>query len=180
MFFETLFSVVTLLIAFNIRPSAGLLISGNSNSTSVTFASSGHHISSSEILQILQNQTTELTNLKQQTENDRSSMQMLQNRVFFLEAELRKLNASRPPSSDELSAYLSNMKQIVQTLTANDEYDKNITKRLNDVVKSLENVKVQERYTSLSLLDVHSKTEQLNTTLHQIMSSVNEQLASMI
>ncbi|XP_062602632.1 complement C1q-like protein 2 [Saccostrea cucullata] len=58
--------------------------------------------------------------------------------------------------------YLSSTKQIVQTLSANEEYDKNLTSRLNEAAEKLENLEVQMRYTSLSLLDIQSLTEGLN------------------
>ncbi|XP_056014496.1 complement C1q tumor necrosis factor-related protein 3-like isoform X2 [Ostrea edulis] len=73
------------------------------------------------------------------------------------------------------------MKQIVQNMTANEEYDENVTKRLNDAVNNLENLKVEVRYTSLSLLDVHSKTEQINTTLRKVndgVTGISEQIAN--
>lgn len=57
------------------------------------------------MMQMLLNQTTEIENLNQQSEKDRSTIQMLENRVFYLEAgqnELYKL-----PSSQEFSSYLS-------------------------------------------------------------------------
>jgi hypothetical protein len=46
----------------------------------------------------------------------------------------------------------------------------NITHRLNEAVKNMDNLKVKVRYTSLALLDVNSRTEQLNTTLHKIFN----------
>jgi hypothetical protein len=72
-------------------------------------------------------------------------------------------------SSDELSAFLTYMTRV-QTFAANDEYNYNMIKRLNDVVNSLENLKVEMRYMNLSLLNVHSKTEQLNTTLIKVVN----------
>lgn len=52
----------------------------------------------------------ELTsNFTQQTENDISTIQLLQNRVFSLEAELDGPNAFNRTTSSELSSYLSDM-----------------------------------------------------------------------
>lgn len=52
----------------------------------------------------------ELTsNFTQQTENDISTIQLLQNRVFSLEAELDRPNAFNRTTSSELSSYLSDM-----------------------------------------------------------------------
>lgn len=68
---------------------------------------------------MLLNQTAELESLKRQTEilkqqaeNDRSSIQLLQNRVFYLEAELNKQNISKIQSTQEFSTYLSSMNQL--------------------------------------------------------------------
>jgi chromosome segregation ATPase len=170
MVMEKLFSIGTLLCVVYIGKNAALLSPGKYHSTSTISTASGHHIKLENIMQLLENQTEKI--------------QMLENRVSVLEAERKIRNASRPPSSDDLSACLSSIKQIKQTLAANDEYDKNITKRLNVVVNSLENLKVEVRYTSSLLLDVHSKTKQLNTTLLKVVndgrSVASEQITSMI
>ncbi|XP_062588928.1 uncharacterized protein LOC134250580 [Saccostrea cucullata] len=57
------------------------------------------------------------------------------------------------------------LNDIHNVLTANKEYDKNLTLQLTDSLNNLRDIKVQMRYTSLSLMDVHSKTDKLNTTL---------------
>ncbi|XP_061195822.1 complement C1q tumor necrosis factor-related protein 3-like isoform X2 [Saccostrea echinata] len=57
------------------------------------------------------------------------------------------------------------LNEIHNILTANEEYDKNLTLQLTDSMNNLQDIKVQMRYTSLSLMDVHSKTDSLNTTL---------------
>jgi hypothetical protein len=97
-----------------------------------------------------------------------------------LEAELKNLTTS---SNDEFSAFFNNMTHVVQTLTIKEEHDKNLTKQLSYAIKNIENLKVEARYTSLSLLDIHTKTEKLNTTLLKIfndgISRVSEQRASM-
>lgn len=83
---------------------------------------------------LLLNQSVELESLKrqteilkQQTENDRSSIQLLQNRVFYLEAELNRENISKIQSTQEFSTYLSSMNQLTQTMIANEANNKNLT-----------------------------------------------------
>jgi chromosome segregation ATPase len=198
MFLENVFTVVVFLFFLYVRPNAALL-------------STGQHVNLVEMMQLLQNQTTELRNLKQQTESDRlmlqnqtaelnnlkqqaetdrSTIQLLQrqtmelgnikqqtemdrsklqnqtaelrnlnqqteNRVSVLEAELKNLTTS---SNNEFSAFLDNMTHVVQTLTIREEHDKNLTKQLNDAAKNIENLKVEARYRSLSLLDIHIRT----------------------
>ncbi|XP_061195970.1 uncharacterized protein LOC133204244 [Saccostrea echinata] len=105
-----------------------------------------------EIKQMFLNLTTEIEYLRRQTDIIPVLKQnltvlgkekkLLQNRVFFLEAELNKLNASKPPSYDELMTYLRGTKQIVQTLAANEEYDKNLTQQLN---KAENNIAICEK-----------------------------------
>ncbi|XP_061196005.1 uncharacterized protein LOC133204283 [Saccostrea echinata] len=178
---------------------------GNSNETILL---SGLHTSDpAEIKQMFLNLTAELENLKRQIDVLGDEKKLLQNRVFFLEVELNKLNSSKTPSSNELMAYLRSTKHIIQTLAANEEYDKNLTLRLNEAennlaicvkqnknltqqlnevvnnmaanevydknvsqwlgvaMDNLNDLKIPMRYTSLSLLDVHSKMEELNTTV---------------
>lgn len=217
----------------------GLLVHGNTgNLTDNIHGFTGHNVDLSDMMQMLLNQSAELenlkqqtseienlkqqaANLKQQTENDRSTIQMLQNRVFFLEAELNKLNISNLPTSKEFSTYLKSINQLTQNTAANEANVKNLSQRLNDavqalddlklidmsmthqllnqsveleqqsekdkyaihllqnetkrLVKNLDDLKVQVRYTSLSLLDVHSLTEELNGSLIQrLEESVND------
>ena len=217
----TIYFIVLLL--FNIVETKGLLAHGNSNISDPTHGSSGHNVDTTDIMEILLNQTIELEKLKQQAEidrstikqleNERSTIQLLQNRVFFLETELTKLNASKPPSTQEFSTYLMSMNKLIQNMAANEENDKNVTNQLNAAVKQLDELKaemlhtrlnqstemehykqqsesekskvyllqnltqrmsqrlddlnVQFRYTSLSLLDLHTATEQLNGSLLQ-------------
>lgn len=98
----------------------------------------------------------ELTsNLTQQTENDRSTIQILQNKLFSLEAELDRLNASKPTSTQELSSYLSGINHLIQNLMTKEANDKNLTNLLNVTIKNFEDQNVQVQYTSLSLIDVH-------------------------
>ena len=129
------------LVLFNIVETKGLLAHGNSNTSDPIHGPSGNIVDTTDILQMLLNQTTELENLKlqvetfkQQAENDRTTIQLLQNRVFFLETELTKLNASKPPSNQEFSTYLMSMNQLIQNMAANEENDKNVTHHLNGVV----------------------------------------------
>nr|XP_022291269.1 uncharacterized protein LOC111102709 [Crassostrea virginica] len=212
------------LVLINIVETKGLLANGNSNNSDPIHGSSGHNVDTTDIMQLLLNQTTELENLrqqvetfKQQAENDRITMQ---NRIFLLETELIKLNASKPPSTQEFSTYLMSMNQLIQSVATNEENDKNVTNQLNVAVKQLDELKaemlhtrlnqsremehykqqseseklkvyllqnltqrmsqrlddlnVQFRYTSLSLLDLHTATEQLNgSLLHQLEERIS-------
>ena len=225
------------LVLINIVETKGLLANGNSNNSDPIHGSSGHNVDTTDILQMLLNQTTELENLKrqvendkstineletfkQQTENDRTTIQLLQNRVFLLENELTKLNASKPPTTQEFSTYLMSMNQLIQNVATNEENNKNLTHYFNAAVKQLDELKaemlhtrlnqstemenykqqsesekskvyllqnltqrmsqrlddlnVQFRYTSLSLLDLHTATEQLNgSLLHQLEERIS-------
>lgn len=190
-FQDTAYHTILLLLC-NVGENVGLLIHGNSvNSTDTIHGFAGHNIDLADIMQMLLNQTAELENLRQHAENDRSTFQLLlnktkelenfkrqaendrttlQNRVFFLEAELNKLNVSKLPSIQEFSTYLSSMNQLTQNMATNEANDKNLTQRLDVAVKSLDDLKVQLRYTSLSLLDIRqSMTEELNGSLIQLI-----------
>lgn len=189
---------IILLFLCNVGENVGLLIHGNSvNSTDINHGFAGHNVDLSDMMQMLLNQTAEIENLKQQTAeienlkqqsailkqqstNDRSTIQSLQNRVFFLEAELNKLNVSKLPSIQEFSTYLSSMNQLTQNMATSEANDKNLTQRLDVAVKSLDDLKVQVRYTSLSLLDIRqSMTEELNGSLIQLVEErVTEHIAS--
>lgn len=105
------------------------------------------------------NSLRELTsNLTQQTENDRSTIQVLQNKVFSLEAKLDRLNAFKPTSTEELSSYLSSMNHLIQNT---------VTKEANDInLKNFEDQNVQVQYTGISLIDVHIMPE-LNGSLNK-------------
>ena len=135
---------------FNIAETNGLLIHGNSSTSGQTHGSSGQILDMADIMQILINQTNELTNLKKQAENDRSTIQLLQNRVFLLETELSgKMNASKTPSSQEFSTYLLSM--IIQNMAANDENDKNLTRQFDIAVNHFEEYKAEMQFTLLNL-----------------------------
>lgn len=139
-----------------------------------------------EMMQMLLNQTAEIENLKQQTaeienlkqqtaeieslreltrnltqqtKNDRSTIQLLQNKLFSLEAKLDKLNASNPTTSSEFSSLLSGMHHLIQNVVTKEASDKNLTHLLNVTVKNFEDQNVQVQYTSLSLIDVHIMPE---------------------
>ncbi|XP_065928376.1 uncharacterized protein [Magallana gigas] len=212
-FRNTVYCTVLLFLC-NMGETVGLLTHGNTvNFTDTNPGFPGYSANLADMMQMLLNQTTEIENLKQQSTNDRTTIQSLQNRVFFLEAELNKLNVSKLPSSQEFSTYLKSINQLTQNLAANEASDKNISQRLNDavqvlddlklkdmsstqlllnqsveleqqsakdrysihllqnetqrLVRNLDDLKVQVRYTSLSLLDVHSMTEELNGSLVQ-------------
>ena len=185
------------LVFFNIVETKGLLANGNSNASDPIHGSSGHNADTTDIIQMLLNQSTELENLKQQVEKDKSTIKELetfkqqaendritmQNRVFLLEAELTKLNASKPPSNQEFSTYLMSMNKLIQNVATNEENDRNLTQRVDSLVKHFDDLNVQVRYTSLSLLDVHSLTEQLNVSIIQLLeeriSGVHDHIASM-
>lgn len=113
-----------------------LLVQGNAvNLTDAIHGFPGHSVDPADMMQTMQimmqmllNQTTEIEHLKQQTvkienlsqqyEKDRSTIQMLQNRVFFIEAGQNEL--SKLPSSQEFSTYLSGMNHLTQNSVTND------------------------------------------------------------
>lgn len=200
--FQVTIYCIILLVLCNIGETVGLLVHGNSANVNDTIHGvPGHNVDLADIMQMLLNQTAELENLRQHAENDRSTFQLLlnktkelenykrqaendrttlQNRVFFLEAELNKLNVSKLPSIQEFSTYLSSMNQLTQNMATNEANNKNLTQRLDVAVKSLDDLKVQVRYTSLSLLDIRrSMTEELNGSLIQVIEErVSEHIAS--
>lgn len=61
-------------------------------------------------------------------------------------------------------------------MTAFKENDKNVTDRLNAVVKHITNLNFQVRYTSLSLLDIQTMAEEINGS---IMQQIEHLIASM-
>lgn len=91
--------------------------------------------------------------LKQQSANDRYSIQLLQNKTehFLKKTQLLLIQ------SEELKQHFETDKFSIYLL-------QNETRRL---AKNLDDLKVQVRYTSLSLLHVHSMTEKLNGSLIQ-------------
>lgn len=91
--------------------------------------------------------------LKQQSANDRYSIQLLQNKTehFLKKTQLLLIQ------SEELKQHFETDKFSIYLL-------QNETRRL---AKNLDDLKVQVRYTSLSLLDVHSMTDELNGSLVQ-------------
>lgn len=80
--------------------------------------------------------------------NDRYSIQLLQNKTqhFLKKTQLLLIQSGE-------------LKQHFKTDTFSIYLLQNETRRL---AKNLDDLKVQVRYTSLSLLDVHSMTEKLN------------------
>lgn len=193
-----------ILFLLNIVDTKGLLVHGNINSTDPIHGTLGHFVDEAEVMQILMNQTSELENIKRQAENDRSTLkllqnqsqeltqrvendkstiQSLQNRIFFLEAELKERNASNPISSQESSTYLMSINKLIQNVAANEKNDKNLSQRVDALVKHFDDLNIQVRYTTLSLLDVHSLTEDLNSSLSQRLEDrityISEHCASM-
>lgn len=177
-----------LLFLCNMRETVGLLTHGNPvNVTNTIHGFPGHNIDLADVMELLSNQTAEIenlkqqtaeiehlkqqtaeienlkqqsANLKQQTANDRSTIQSLQNRVFFLEAELNKLNVSKLPSSQEFSMYLKSINQLTQSLVANEANDKNISQRLNDAVQVLDDLKLKDMSSTQLLLNQSVELEQ--------------------
>ena len=171
----------------NTEETNGLLMHGNPNTSTV------HNTEIKEMMQILQNQTNELENLKKQAENDRSTIDLLLNRTTELE-NLKKqaendrstinllLNKSREleqkVQKDRINIYslLTQNQNLIQNITTNEEKDRKVTERLNDVVKHMTDLNVQVRYTSLSLQDIQTKAEELNGSM---MQQIEQLIASM-
>ncbi|XP_062588926.1 uncharacterized protein LOC134250578 [Saccostrea cucullata] len=57
------------------------------------------------------------------------------------------------------------LSEVYNVSSENKENNKELTQQLTNSVNNLHNMKIQMRYTSLSLLDLHSKADKLNTTL---------------
>lgn len=165
------------------------------------------NVNITEMMQILMNQTAEIENLKQQTaeienmkqqaaeieslreltsnltkqtENDRSTIQILQDKLFTLEAELDRLNTSKPTSTQDLSSYLSDMNHLIQTMVTKEANDKNLTHLLNVTVKNFEDQNVQVQYTSLSLIDVHIMPEMNGSLNKQLEDKINDYIIDQI
>ena len=175
------------LVLLNIVETKGLLANGNSNASDPIHGSSGHNLDMTDMIQMLLNQTTELENLKrqvendksmikelgtfkQQAENDRTTINLLQNRVFLLEAELTKLNASKPPSNQEFSTYLMSMNQLIQNLAANEENDKNLTHHFNAAVNQLAELQHALLNQSTELNDYKQKSENDRSEIYLIQN----------
>lgn len=189
-FIKSLYFIFLFLLNFgNIE---GLRWHEQSNLTDTSYGFPGNNFNTAEMMGLLLNQTVELDSLKrqtemlkQQTENDISSIQLLQNRVFYLEAELNRENISKIQSTQEFSTYLSSMNQLTQTMIAHEANNKNLTQKVDVALKALDDLKVEVRYTSLSMLDIHSKKdlERLNGSIMQIIeeriSDVQDYITSM-
>lgn len=102
--------------------------------------------------------------------------------MFSLEAELDRLNASKPTSTEELSSYLSGIIHLIQNVVTKEANDKNLTNLLNVTVKNFEDHNVQVQYTSLSLIDVHIMPEMNGSLNKQVEDRINgyirDQIAS--
>lgn len=160
-------------------------VKGNAvNSIDTIHGFPGHNVDSADMMQTMQimiqmllNQTAEIEHLKQQTkkienlnqqsEKDQSTIQLLQNRVFYLEAGQSEL--SKLPSSQEFSTYLSGMNHLTQNSVANEVIIRNLTQRLNDAVTALDDLKLKEI----------STTQQLNGSLVNVTRDVQDLIASM-
>lgn len=171
----------------NTEETNGLLMHGNPNTSTV------HNTEMKEIMQILQNQTTELENLKKQAENDRSTIKLLLNKSQELDNLKRETENDRSTikrllnQSNELeqkvqkdtvniNSLLTQNQNLIQNMTTNEENDKKVTDRLNDVVKHMTDLNVQVRFTSLSLLDIQTKAEEINGSM---MQQIEQLIASM-
>lgn len=189
-FIKSLYFIFLFLLNFgNIE---GLRWHEQSNLTDTSYGFPGNNFNTAEMMGLLLNQTVELDSLKrqtemlkQQTENDISSIQLLQNRVFYLEAELNRQNIYKIQSTQEFSTYLSSMNQLTQTMIANEANNKNLTQKVDVALKALDDLKVEVRYTSLSMPDIHSKKdlERLNGSIMRIIeeriSDVQDYITSM-
>lgn len=179
------YSLYCIILPILIIITKGLLVQGNAvNLTDAIHGFPGHNVDPADMMQTMQilmqmllNQTTEIEHLKQQTakmeilnqqsEKDRSTIQMLQNRVFYLEAgqnELLKL-----PSFQEFSTYLNGMNHLTKNSVAIQTIIRNLTQQLNDAVTALNDLKLKEI----------STTQQLNGSLVNVMRDVKELAASM-
>lgn len=184
---------IILLFLVNIRKNEGLLFHGNSlTSNNTIHGHLGENVDIAGIIQMLSNmtadqkqQTAEIENLKQQAENDRSTIQVLQNRVFLLESELNKL-----PSTQEFSTYLSGMNQLTHSLVKNEASDRNLTQRLNKALEIIlqNNISASQEFRNqsreLEMLRQKSKEDrstiqQLNGSLSQEIRTIKERIASM-
>ncbi|XP_062609949.1 uncharacterized protein MAL8P1.12-like [Saccostrea cucullata] len=173
------FCILIILFLFKTGEGSALLMHGNSNSSDVIQAIAGNTVGTTEIKQMVLNLTAEVENLKRQTETFGEEKKLLQNRIFFLEAELNKLNMSMSPSNDELMSYLRGTRQLVQTLAANEEYDKNLTLRLNEAEKNMaicirQNKNLTQRFDDLvdNLLINDNHNKNLTQQLHEVENNL--------
>lgn len=148
-------------------------VQGNDvNLTDAIHGFSGHNVDPADLMQTMQtmmqmllNQTTEIENLNKQSKKDRSTIQMLQNRVFHLETGQNE--QSKLPSSQEFSTDLSDLSHSTPNSVANEEIIKNLTQRLNDAVSALNDLKLKEI----------STTQQLNRSLVNVVRDVQNLIA---
>lgn len=110
----------------------------------------------------------QIEELNEQSANDRYSIQLLQNETQHL------FKTTQP-----LLNLSGELKQHSETDKSSIHFLQNETQRL---LRILDDIKVQVRYTSLSLLDVHSMTEELNGSIIQRLeegiSDVHDHIAS--
>ena len=117
-----------------------------------------------DMLQMYVNQSTEMVGIKQELKGEISKVNLLQNvtqqtveKVNDLRTDLLQTRLNQTNEMVDYKQQLENEKLKVHVL-------QNITERLN---QRLNDLNVQIRYTSLSLLDLHTATEQLNGSLLQ-------------
>lgn len=119
-------------------------------------------------IQLLLNQTADIENLKKQSEIDRSTIQFLLNQSK--EIEHLKQQSEKDRSMIQLllnqSVELQNLKQLSEKDRTATQLLQNVTGRL---VEKLNNIQVQIRYTSMSLLDIHSVTEKMNESIIRLL-----------
>nr|XP_022292399.1 uncharacterized protein LOC111103413 [Crassostrea virginica] len=163
------------LVIINTPGTKGLLGHGNPNSSDLTHSFPGHIVDMTEVMQILENHTQQIKNQTQQIESDRTTIQLLQNRVFFLEAEQNKLNASKSFSTQEFSTYLISMNQLIQNMVANEENDKNLTNHFNAAVKQLDDLHTAMKLLNGSLLQ--QLEERISHVHDNIIANVSTRIA---
>ena len=149
----------TVYVMLNTEEANGFLMHGKPNS------STGHNSEMKEIMQILQNQTTELENLKREAENDRTTIKILLNQSHEME------NLKQKSENDTFQIKL--LQELIQNMTANVRNDNNVTERFNSVDKHLNDLNVQFRYTNLSLLDIQTMAEEMNGTMLRMLGEIN-------
>lgn len=119
-------------------------------------------------IQLLLNQTADLENLKKQSEIDRSTIQFLLNQSK--ELENLKQQSEKDRSMIQLllnqSMELENLKQLSEKDRTSTQLLQNVTERL---VGKLNDIQVQIRYMSMSLLDIHSVMEKMNESIIRLL-----------
>lgn len=197
---------VLMLFLVNIGKNEGLLHGNPIHSNNSIHDHLGENVDMTGIMQMLSNLTAELENLKektadiehlktvemehlkQQTETDQLTIQLLQNRVFSLETEQN--NLSKLPSAQEFSTYLSGMNQLTHNLVDNMASDRYLTQQLSKAQDDIKQNNISTtrllRNQSMELEMLRrqsgkdrSTIQQLNGSLTQEIRGIKEQIASM-